>query len=92
MRGYVDLGKRLCDAMKEKGITDPNAQEGIDFCVNSCPHEYCIVMEKPGKTKQNKSAERANIARRLRKYGVSVEDISLMLRVHKDTIYRYLRK
>lgn len=36
---------RPCKAMEAKGITDPNCQEGIDFCIYDCPHPHCVVLE-----------------------------------------------
>ena len=36
-------GIDVCNAMTNEGITDPDSKEGINFCVNSCPYQFCIV-------------------------------------------------
>ena len=32
-----------CDVMIKHGITDPDCQDGIDFCTEHCPYKECVV-------------------------------------------------
>ena len=84
--------KRCCAAMKDAGITDPNKQEGIDFCVNSCPYDFCVVMESEATVIQLSYQRRVYIAQELRKRKVSVDDIVLILSVGVRDVRRYLKK
>lgn len=38
---------KICSAMKKAGIRFPTSQRGIDFCIDECPYDYCIVTETP---------------------------------------------
>lgn len=86
------LLKRRCVAMIHEGIYDPESKAGINFCVGFCPYDYCIVLEKknPG-GKQKDGVSVALVARRLKKHGVSVEDIALILDVTVRSVMRYLK-
>lgn len=81
--------KRRCPAMVEAGVYDPESKEGIDFCVNYCPYENCVIFEN---ALVSKSQKRKRIAQGLRKHGVSVDDIVLILGVSRYSVMRYLRK
>lgn len=38
--------KNMCSAMIKANITDPDSQEGIDFCTQQCPYadeDECIL-------------------------------------------------
>ena len=86
------LADRRCTAMIAAGIYNPNSKDGIDFCVNYCPYEYCVVVESKETVAQLKKRQRADFARQLRKHRVSVDDIALMLDVNQRTVLRWLRK
>jgi len=85
---------RACHAMIDAGITDPNSQEGIDFCVYHCPYEGgCIVMD--GKSKQDSASPRKAANRdkvwALWQLRTPIKDIARMLGVHERTVYRYIQ-
>ena len=80
---------RICQAMIEAGITDPNSQEGIGFCVNKCPYkEGCIVMES-GKTSVHKQ-ERMRRAWALLDKGHSIAETASIMNLSYYTIQRYI--
>ena len=82
--------KRRCPEMILAGISDPDSQAGIDFCVGSCPYEYCVMMET--NRKRLRSSERVRIAKGLRAQGVGLDDIALILGKDVNTVRRYLKK
>jgi len=86
------IEKRRCKAMIDEGIYDPESQEGIDFCVNYCPYEYCVVVENRLSDKQIRKRENTILARELRKHRVSVDDIALVLGISARSVRRYLKK
>ena len=74
--------------MINTGIENAESQEGIDFCVNSCPYNYCIVFEE-----HRKRADKFRniiVAKALRKLGLSVDDIAEKLKKSTRTINKYL--
>jgi len=80
--------------MIEAGITDPNSQEGIDFCVNHCPYEEgCIVME--GRLTQTSTRLRREANKRkvwaLWQAGFSVKEIAHKMGVHSSSVHKYIR-
>ena len=91
--------KKRCPAMKEAGITDPDSAEGILFCAgdrnteSSCPYPKCIVFEYTMKELlQMRAYSRAKVAKEYNKYGVSVEDIALIMSLSESTVERYLKR
>jgi len=34
-----------CKALDDAGIEKPLSQEGIDYCTEHCPYDYCLVVE-----------------------------------------------
>ena len=90
--------KRMCQAMQDARIEDPDSIEGIRFCAGSkdtesqCPYPNCIVFEQPSATSKLGAQRRRKVARGLRSYGVSVEDIALILDKSVHTIRGYIRK
>lgn len=83
--------KRICPAMREAGIDDPESEKGIDFCVRKCPYQDgCIVMEvNPRTTLKNKRREEA---RDLDSDGLTVKEIAVTLRLSPKTIQGYLKR
>ena len=79
---------KCCKEMNDTGITDPNSQAGINFCVDKCPHPYCIVVEK---VKTGKPLENWYEARKLNKQGMSIRDIARKLKIHAKTVAGYLK-
>ena len=86
------VSKQRCKAMIDAGIYDPESKDGIDFCVNFCPYEYCVVLDYKVTACQLKRRGKANFARDLKGHGVSVDDIALILDVQLRTVMRYLKK
>ena len=86
------LTKQRCAAMIDAGVYDPESKDGIDFCVNFCPYEYCVVMEHTVPIIQLKIRGRVKLARDLKKHKVSIDDIALILGKDKRTIMRYLKR
>jgi len=77
--------------MAEAGITDPNSQEGIDFCVNHCPYDRCVVMEGKIRTpsKARKAERDARIISLYHK-GWSPREIAKGMRLSERTAQRVL--
>jgi len=89
---YLNVSKLRCDAMKDAGIDDAEKQEGIDFCINACPYEVCMVVENPANSQQRKITKNKRIARELRERQVSIDDIAAILSVSEMSVRRYLKK
>jgi len=85
------LSKRRCAAMIAEGIYDPESKDGIDFCVDRCPYDYCVVMEYKAAATATREGK-ADMARRLRAHRVSVDDIVLILGVAQRTVHRWLKQ
>ena len=82
-------GYKRCAAMIDKGIEDPNGQEGIDFCVECCPYpDYCVAVEEP--ISVTRTADRVKWAKRLRSKKISIDDIALIMGIPRRTLFRYL--
>lgn len=77
--------------MKEAGIDSPESQRGINFCVNSCPYDHCVVAEPLMDNRTKKRLVIKKAARELRRSGMTQEEISEALSVPRSTIERYLR-
>ena len=90
------MGLYECEAMKKAGITDPDSQAGIDFCVKQCPYDRCIAVEGTGKSRDkhitDKIMSRQTRALLLYSLGYSVEYIAEVLGVQKGTVRRDLRR
>ena len=85
--------KKRCLAMVDAGIYDPESQKGIDFCINYCPYDRCVVFEYDGRSlSKRKKADRIAFAKKMEASGSSVEDIVKMLKKSVRTVQRYLEK
>jgi len=79
---------RTCQAMLDEGITDPNSQEGIDFCVNKCPYkEGCIVMESSRTTVHKQ--ERMRRAWALLDKGHTISETASIMDLSYYTVQNY---
>ena len=76
--------------MIEAGIEDPDSQEGIDFCVNECPYDKCIVFELGRSTSKLRRKLRAALAKEMQTQGYTAGEIALKIGVLVRTIKRYL--
>ena len=83
----------ICQAMRNAGITDADSQNGVDFCVNRCPHPHCIVFESGGELPRGNTARysRLFLAKRMHADGYSAEEIARVLNKSIRTVQRYLR-
>ncbi len=92
MKDKIPLHERPCEAMEKKGITNPNSQEGIDFCTDCCPYDKCIVMESDNR-KFDKIVRLSKKERAIdmRKRGCTIRYISKQLGISICTTYKYLR-
>jgi CRP-like cAMP-binding protein len=81
---------RICPAMLEAGILDPNSQKGIDFCTDKCPYDRCIVFESTLGIRKHKV--RATEANRLKAQGLEPHEIAEKLGITKRTVYRLLEE
>ena len=86
------VDKQRCKAMIDAGIEFPDSKAGIDFCVNHCPYSYCVPLEYKQSALQLKWHKKRDFARKLKKHGVSVDDIALILDVSARTVTRHLKK
>ena len=88
----MDFGdqKKRCPAMIEAGIKDPDSQEGIDFCVNECPYDKCIVFELGRSTSKLRRKLRAALAKEMQTQGYTAVEIASEVRVSVRTVQRYL--
>ena len=84
--------KKRCPAMITHGIENPENQEGISFCVEQCPYDFCVVFEKEKNPQLTMMQNKVRISIELRKHRVSIEDIALILNTSARTIHRYLKK
>ena len=91
-RTFIQENKKRCSAMMVAGITDPEKQTGIDFCVNSCPYDSCVIMENVVTDTKRSYKERVRVATELRRRRVSVDDIALILSVKERDVRRYLKE
>lgn len=82
---------RCCEAMTEKGVTDPESQSGIDFCTQECPYDFCVVFESDA-VNINKAKGRRKIAMILRSHKMELDDIALVLGININTVRRYFKK
>ena len=78
--------------MVNEGIADPDSQKGIDFCVEHCPYNCCVVYEGTVTSKKNISIERSRQANILHRYRVSLRDIALVVGVTEEQVRKYLKK
>jgi len=82
---------RICPALKKAKITDPDSQEGIDFCTEKCPYPDCIAVT--GTTlSQIRQAEEKHRAKQLQKKGMSNQEIARRIGKSARTVDRYLKK
>lgn len=77
--------------MIRAGIYDPESKEGIDFCLNYCPYDCCVVFEREEAKRARKAREIANFCKALRARWVSVDDIALITGKSRGQVMRYLR-
>lgn len=84
--------KKRCQAMIDAGVYDPESHEGINFCVNFCPYECCIVFENPETLRQLRARNKATLVKELYTKGISVVDIALILGTSYRTVQRFLKK
>ena len=82
---------RVCDAMKDAGITEPNSQEGIDFCVDQCPYDHCVLYEKgrPKLTSLKHLSVEAQV-KMLDADGLTIDEIARQTGVSYRTVIRIL--
>ncbi len=92
MESEKAIHKRRCAAMIGAGVYSADSQEGIDFCVDYCPYDYCVVMEHQVTTAQVKRNKKVAFAKDLRQHKVSVADIALIMSLNPYTVRGYLKK
>jgi len=81
---------KRCQALIDAGIINPESKEGIKFCVNKCPYEFCVVMEQAKVANRMKLKGMEDFAKACYRAGVSQEDIGLILGRGKYTIRKYI--
>jgi len=84
--------QELCDAMKEASITDPESQRGIDFCIEKCPFDHCVVMEPVTSQVSIKRIENIRRAKEMHRKKMTVKAIAKELGVSIGTVFIYLKK
>lgn len=71
-----------CLAMCRAGISDPESQEGIDFCTSECPYPTaCIVMEHPQRARL-----RLEKIKQLQAQGLDRKTIALQLHISERSV------
>ena len=98
----IAVSKKMCPAMVQAGVKNPESAEGILFCAgdrtteSSCPYPYCVALEKLtqgyNSSRVQKRERKRKLARDLYSHRVSLRDIALILNKHTRTITRYLGK
>ena len=82
---------KVCEAMAKEGITNSESQEGINFCVDRCPYDCCVIAEP---IVSKKGVVKLSIVKRAKelkeRWGYDAERISRILGVSKRTVRRYL--
>lgn len=81
---------KICPAMTEAGVEDPESEDGIRFCTDKCPYPFCVVFESS--SVKEAATRRADFAKRLHRHGVSIKDIALILNQKRTTIQGYLKR
>jgi len=79
-----------CPAMIQAKVKDPNSQEGIDFCVNQCPYDVCIVFELGRGTSKLSRDLRKAVTKEMQIKGYTAVEIAEKIGVSVRTIQRYL--
>lgn len=74
--------------MREAGIMNAESQDGIDFCVDHCPYDHCVIAEPMVTIRQTVNAE----VRRMFKAGKSVQVIMEILNMSERTVRRIIAK
>jgi len=80
----------VCDALATRGISDPDSQEAIRFCVERCPYSDCIAVERslkpsPQRTDRERALEMARA-------GVPIAEIAARLHVSERTVHRWRKE
>ncbi len=94
MSNQSSIASRRCQAMIVAMISNPESQQGIDFCVGSCPYDRCVAVESNGihtgtyATMATKSANMLKTQAMLID-GVTPIKIAIKLGLRRQTIYRY---
>ena len=84
-------GTKICDAMKEAGIADPDSQDGIDFCINKCPNEVC-ELDSHLHARKTETAVKVSKARSLHELeGYTFKEIAVLMGVSSRTVMRWLK-
>jgi len=83
-------GTKPCSAMKAARIKLPDSQDGINFCLESCPYPWCELETQRGKTTAKRSAK-VKKATDLRKIGYSIQKIAEAKNVSIRTVHRWLK-
>ena len=87
MRAY-----QPCSKMVEKGVTDPDSQDGIDCCLN-CELTICdLEVGDKRKLPGGIIYIRKERARELIKNGLPLNEVAIQLGLSERTIERYLKE
>jgi len=81
----------ICRIMQEKGITDPDSEDGIQCCLD-CPEPKCLLGMDQSRGRRVSSGKKALMAIRLHKSGLSVAEIAKIMHKSIRQIQRYLEK
>ncbi len=82
--------KRMCPAMIDAGIENPESKAGKDFCTEECPYDRCIEMERTrGESAGIRREERQKKALKLLDEGFSIKEVAAKLNLGDRTIARY---
>ena len=81
----------ICRIMQEKGITDPDSEDGIQCCLD-CPEPECLLGMDQSRGRRVSSGKKALMAIRLHKSGLSVAEIAKIMHKSIRQIQRYLEK
>lgn len=75
--------------MREAGITDASLQSGIDFCINRCPYDHCVIAEPVTDTRSTKYIVIKRAVQNLTGRGLSKVEIAERLYISVKTVERY---
>ncbi len=89
--GDIVNTKKICQAMTDSGIADPESPEGIDFCLTDCPYSYCVPMESREVRAANLRKERISRVKSLRAAGFTVEEIAIFVEASERTVRTLLK-
>ena len=85
------IDRECCKEMMQEGIRDASTQQGINFCVDRCPHPTCVLVEPHMSARMLQKASNRRMVKELMKaeltskemqtiMGISIRSIELLIK------------